>query len=58
MCAIWIYLIKDDDDINGKDLNNIYKKFKSLTGRGPDNYNFSVIENFCLLNFFFPNRTV
>lgn len=51
MCAIWIYLIKDDDNIDGKDLNDIYKKFQSLSGRGPDNYNFSVIDNKIIIGF-------
>ena len=39
MCGIWTYLLKDNED-NVIDENELYKKFMTITDRGPDNYSF------------------
>ena len=41
MCGIWVYLLKDNDEI--KDFNELYNKFYTMTGRGPDNFVFKYI---------------
>lgn len=49
MCGIWVYLLKDNDEI--KDFNELYNKFYTMTGRGPDNFVFKYIKDKFIIGF-------
>lgn len=38
MCGIWAYFLKNNNNI---DLDDLFSKFNNISGRGPDNINFS-----------------
>ena len=48
MCGIWAYLIKDKNDL---ELEDLFSKFKNISGRGPDNINFSFNEGLFATGF-------
>ena len=50
MCGIWAYLIKNKDKLN-VDLEEAFSKFKNISGRGPDNINFSYNEGLFATGF-------
>ena len=49
MCGIWVYLLKDNDKIDN--INDLYNKFYTITGRGPDNFIFKYIKDKMIIGF-------
>lgn len=52
MCGIWAYLLKNNKNNDKEfDLNNLFSKFKSISGRGPDSINFSYNKDLFITGF-------
>ena len=52
MCGIWAYFLKkgSENDTN-IDIDLLFSKFKTISGRGPDNLNFNYYKNLFFLGF-------
>lgn len=51
MCGIWAYFLKNQNNNDDIDLNDLFSKFKNISGRGPDNINFSYNKDLFLTGF-------
>ena len=51
MCGIWAYFLKKNGSENEIDIDQIFSKFKSIYGRGPDNLNFNYYKDKFFLGF-------
>lgn len=51
MCGIWAYLINKDNESRDLNMGNLFDKFKTISGRGPDNLSFSNNNDSFLLGF-------
>lgn len=52
MCGIWAYLInKENESVGELNMSNLFDKFMTISGRGPDNLSFSNNNDSFLLGF-------
>lgn len=51
MCGIWAYLVNNEHNSEKVDISDLFDKFKTISGRGPDNLSFTNFNDSFLLGF-------